>query len=856
MQKVFNLLQAVKSRYVAVAKMIPLSDKIRMRLFDPLALNIVLSQGRVTHLAWRIRLTSQFLSFVLKYNANRGSTDTVKWLKASLVAIQKELGQDRLEHLTPLTPGLAYSKLANGLPRIIPASDRGRIRRGDVRTIRFWTGLFNLYRVLKIPGELKLQTITAPFSGNLEKLEYYISVVQGKTPYLFFSKLPDWESMLSKSLVPTGFVLSRSASPSNKHGAVGILTDIHLMNTLAPDLWQEVLYYLHSVGTKVSSPYLKQLDHGYKLIQRLMAFNCKEMTGVKTGLKFLQNDHLMTKDSLRSHGIGPGLGLSQFALKEEAAGKIRLFALMDSITQSTLAPLHEALFDLLRMIPNDGTFNQEESIRRSQFKAVQAGKAYSFDLTAATDRLPARLTAQIIECIFDKEGMGESWLNLMTQRPFGFNPQVAEKLKLDPEAEYRYAVGQPMGGLSSWAGLAITHHWIVQMAAFRATGSYSWNSQYEILGDDLVIFDRQIADQYLIIMAELGCEINLTKSIVSHSRPVFEFAKRTCWGPHIVSGISIAQVRAGWRVAGRVANVLNFNNSGLLTSPSLLAITLARYAFSNGKPSSLSTVNNSHRGKKYFALGILSLLGTMYQSGILPLRVVMTALVNPHYEEADYSGEAIGLPQRASLHAAFSMLRDATTADQISFSKQEVRDEVYKEYASELATVMLQSALKKAQLLLGNSELLVQQFSARTYYPPVYTEGDSKIFGTKVPMEDLPSDYRLLLIQIENFTNWTLGLEFAKEDPEWLYETIYDLAYKQAKYNHITFEEASRWLERVEALEYKLTLQDKVKPGKTILESAPILSAIRNMGPKVRPSYLRPIHFASVYRLDTLPRST
>lgn len=137
MQKVFNLLQAVKSRYVAVAKMIPLSENIRMRLFDPLALNIILSQGRVTHLAWRIRLTGQFLTFVLKYNASRGSTDTVKWLKASLVAIQKELGQDRLEHLTPLTPGLAYSKLANGLPRIIPASDRGRIRRGDVRTIRF-----------------------------------------------------------------------------------------------------------------------------------------------------------------------------------------------------------------------------------------------------------------------------------------------------------------------------------------------------------------------------------------------------------------------------------------------------------------------------------------------------------------------------------------------------------------------------------------------------------------------------------------------------------------------------------------------------------------------------------------------
>lgn len=855
MQKVFNLLTAVKSKYVSVAKMIPLSDKIRMRLFDPLMMNIVLSQGRVTHLARRIKLTTSFLDFVLKYFAAHGSKSTVKWLKACLVAIQKELGQDRLEHLTPLTPDLPYSKMAGGLPRLIPVQDRMRIRSGDVRTIRFWTGLFNLYRVLKIPGELKLSTITAPFSGSLEKLDYYISVVSVERPYLFFSRLPDWDKMLNKDLVPNKFILSRSASPSNKHGAVGILTDIHLMNTGAPELWQEVLYYLHSVGTKVSSPYLQKLDEGYKLISRLVGYDGKTLIGVKTGREMSQTDHLMMKESLRSHGLNPGLGLSQFALKEEAAGKIRLFALMDSITQSTLAPLHEALFDLLRIIPNDGTFDQEESIRRSQFKASQAGRAYSFDLTAATDRLPARLTAQIIECIFNKPGMGESWLNLMTQRPFAFNSQVAERLKLDPEVSYRYAVGQPMGGLSSWAGLAITHHWIVQMAAFRATGSYSWNTQYEVLGDDIVIFDRQIADQYLIIMAELGCEINLSKSIVSHNRPVFEFAKRTCWGPHIVSGISIAQVRAGWRVGGRVANVLNFSNSGLITRPSLLAITLARYAFSNGKPSSLRLVNSSWRGRKYFSLGILSLLGALYQNGTLPLRVLMTALVNPHNSEADFSGQAIGLPQRASLNAAFSMLKDATTADQISFSKQEVRDEVYDEYASELATVMLQSALKKAQILLGNSELLVQQFSARTHFRAIYRDGGGSD-GSYIPdINDYPKEYRLLLIQIENYTNWTLGLEFAKEDPEWLHDTIYDLAYKQATYNHVTFEEASRWLEKVEALEYKLTLQEVAGPGKTILESAPILSAIRNMQ-GLKPTYLKPIHFASAYRLDTLSPSS
>jgi hypothetical protein len=99
-----------------------------------------------------------------------------------------------------------------------------------------------------------------------------------------------------------------------------------------------------------------------------------------------------------------------------------------------------------------------------------------------------------------------------------------------------------MGGLSSWAGLAVTHHWIVQCAASKANKGHTWYLNYELLGDDLVIFDADVAREYLIIMEVLGCEINLHKSIVSPNRPVFEFAKRTCVGNQIVSGISVAQV--------------------------------------------------------------------------------------------------------------------------------------------------------------------------------------------------------------------------------------------------------------------------------------------------------------------------
>jgi hypothetical protein len=112
-------------------------------------------------------------------------------------------------------------------------------------------------------------------------------------------------------------------------------------------------------------------------------------------------------------------------------------------------------------MPNDGTFNQDASVERSIVKAKEHGVAYSFDLSAATDRLPALLTANILESIFEIKDIGKAWLKLMTDRDFSFGPHVLKKyphLFTDQNNKYRYAVGQPMGGLSSWAGLAITHH--------------------------------------------------------------------------------------------------------------------------------------------------------------------------------------------------------------------------------------------------------------------------------------------------------------------------------------------------------------------------------------------------------------
>jgi len=109
----------------------------------------------------------------------------------------------------------------------------------------------------------------------------------------------------------------------------------------------------------------------------------------------------------------------------------------------------------------------------------------------------------------------------------------------DPSFQkYTYAVGQPMGALSSWAMLALTHHILVQLAYVNTGKPYlSWFDNYELLGDDINIFDKDVAHEYLSLMDKIGVPINLMKSVVS-SLDCFEFAKVTGYKGTNVSAIS------------------------------------------------------------------------------------------------------------------------------------------------------------------------------------------------------------------------------------------------------------------------------------------------------------------------------
>jgi hypothetical protein len=87
-----------------------------------------------------------------------------------------------------------------------------------------------------------------------------------------------------------------------------------------------------------------------------------------------------------------------------------------------------------------------------------------------------------------------------------------------------YRVGQPMGCLSSWAVMAMSHHLLVHWAFVSVFGETSSKfTDYAIIGDDVVIWDPEVASAYKEILSLLGIEISQAKSYRDYG--LAEFAK-------------------------------------------------------------------------------------------------------------------------------------------------------------------------------------------------------------------------------------------------------------------------------------------------------------------------------------------
>lgn len=203
---------------------------------------------------------------------------------------------------------------------------------------------------------------------------------------------------------------------------------------------------------------------------------------------------------------------------EEWGGKTRHVAIVDYWTQLVLTPLHDTLFSYLGLLETDATFDQDAASETIKGWTLNpASELNSFDLTAATDRLPLTLQVNVLAYLLGSDSLAANWAKILVGREY-----------FTTDAQFiQYATGAPMGSKSNWAMLALVHHMIVQDAA-DASGYVNFFSGYRICGDDVVINGTDVSINYRKIMSALGLAINDFKSILHgiDLLPAAEFCKR------------------------------------------------------------------------------------------------------------------------------------------------------------------------------------------------------------------------------------------------------------------------------------------------------------------------------------------
>lgn len=560
-------------------------------------LRLLIPMGGRLNSSW-VKVTVFLLKHFYTIAKKQGLPGLVKYLKVCSVCLQQSVAGHYTKDLTSIGPRVGRTK--SGLPVCIPVLHRRRIKAKDILVIRFYLTIFSLYRDINYIGKIKLSTITSPFSGSNAIFSYLERFIPRFTK--LFAK-PTNNKPYKMTIVPKGRL--------NPRQDLGSFRDsVHTPDALAKLLgeWESrcsdaLVGGFEPFPIQKSSPQVNslksELSSKPEVVLRSLIVLMKHLqvgTALMTILdrvdysrafarfwfRFSKSFHNSGGEKSLPNGWLKKDFIGKLGFKQEAAGKVRVFAMVDPITQWALAPLHSHIFQILRKHVMDGTFDQLRPLSRAWGNKT----LHSLDLSAATDRLPIRLQRALISDLLLDPEFAQAWETLLVGREY----QVPKNKDTDVTS-VTYSVGQPMGALSSWAMLAYTHHFIVQCAAWRVNMSSKSRlyKGYAVLGDDLVIFNSTVAKSYLHIMKELGVECNLSKSVISPKGIGLEFAKKTFLESHDVSPTPLKELYAAFE---SLPALKSYGDKYNIPFPSLVKLSGAGFRVLGGLDRPLYVQNN------------------------------------------------------------------------------------------------------------------------------------------------------------------------------------------------------------------------------------------------------------------------
>lgn len=217
------------------------------------------------------------------------------------------------------------------------------------------------------------------------------------------------------------------------------------------------------------------------------------------------------------------------AILGESGLKTRIVFVGNPWIQGCLKPIMVLLQRELLKLGTDCTFDQDKGRDFVRQKLEEGHTVHSVDLSAATDNFPYFLQAFVGELC----GIPTWGLDLMAYAGFYHPCKKEDKL-------LKYGKGQPMGLYPSFCLFALTHN--VVLHGLAGALKIDPNSSFRVLGDDVVIADDLLANEYLKVLEVLQVPISKSKTFASST--LGEFAGSVFWKGRDITPIKWRQVTA------------------------------------------------------------------------------------------------------------------------------------------------------------------------------------------------------------------------------------------------------------------------------------------------------------------------
>lgn len=216
---------------------------------------------------------------------------------------------------------------------------------------------------------------------------------------------------------------------------------------------------------------------------------------------------------MRPLGDAGDLYVGRIGLIQEPGYKLRAVANPGRVFQRVLEPLGKYLFGLLETLPWDCTHQQSKADAAIVRALAEHRKVYSVDLSGATDYFPLDLQAIVLKNLLPDATDVDLFLRISRGRwhlPRGIPRDVLAQFNLSTFV--KWTKGQPLGLYPSFAAFALTHGILLQGLLGR-----TWNEDFFVLGDDVVILDDSLYAKYREVLALLNCPVSEPKTLNSSS---------------------------------------------------------------------------------------------------------------------------------------------------------------------------------------------------------------------------------------------------------------------------------------------------------------------------------------------------